>query len=105
MGACNLLTCMFHKGMGYLARVCVLLSEPLNTEDGDQIRGYYVILGVSTNSSDPRPILRSQILDGVIDWSDTTWHRREPDDVDDEIKRFSDPRREIWYRSGRMFFI
>jgi hypothetical protein len=95
---------MFAKPKGYLATVCVHLSQPLTTEDGDTVRGYYVVLGVSTRSSDPRSILSSEVTDGIIDWSDTSWHLREPADAEDDIKRSSDPKHQVWYRSGRMFF-
>lgn len=96
---------MFPRRTGYLAQVCVLLHEALLDEEGNRVRGYYVVLGISTEATDPRALLSAAITDGSIDWSDTTWHRHEPENAGDDIKAFVEPDREIWYRSGRMFFV
>ena len=93
------------KPTGYLARVCVLLHTPLVDDEKNTIRGYYVVLGVSTHAPDPRAMLRAAITDGSIDWNDTTWQRREPAEAGEDIQPFVTPGQDVWYRSGRMFFV
>lgn len=89
----------------YLATVCVLLSTPLTNDEGEVVRGYYIVLGLWTAESDPRSMLRAVIRDGVIDWAETSWQRREPGEAPDSIKPYITSGGDDWYRSGRMYFV
>lgn len=90
----------------YWVSACVLFDRPIPADSGELLRGYYVHLGMRCSPSELRSRLEEAISDGNIDWHETTWERREPSDVEDDIIRSRiDPHAEtVWYRSGRILF-
>jgi hypothetical protein len=90
----------------YLARVCVSLTEPIASAEGDSppVVGYYRVLGFWCEPDGVRPLLSAEVQDGTIDWKETSWSERRPSDVDEPMKRNVVADSKIWFRSGRMFF-
>jgi hypothetical protein len=90
----------------YFAKICVLLRQPIRSDDGEMIRGYFLNLGISSTADNLRGDLERAIDEGDIDWTDTSWEIRSLVECDEAIRRRSKPTEYgVWYRSGKAFYV
>jgi len=82
----------------------VRLHSPLASDDGQTVVGYYRVIGMASSIGSLRDGIEAEAADGTIDWKETTWQRREPDEVAEGIAPFVRLGESIWYRSGKMFY-
>jgi len=88
----------------YWVTVHVRLREPLASDDGSVVTGYFRVFGMWSDEEDLRNTIASEIHDGAIDWSDTTYELKNLSQMSEDIRQLSVADQPIWYSSGRMFY-
>jgi len=94
----------------YFCTICVLLHKPMEIPNGavmETVVGYYRNFGLGALSESAARYLVSQsVVDGKIDWNDSSCKEINLRTFDKEISAHcKDPNQEgIWYRSGQALF-